>query len=317
MVNIGVYNEAGELVRNVAHEVASNMMTNVNFSSGGINDVSIMNTLLGLDVFLPGVNTPTSAGPDGKVFHWDAKNDQGQFVRNGKYYVKVEMKDFYGHINVVTKEIMTVTEDVYLEMRIYNRAGEIVKVIRDTSPATTTVSTDDIPDVVAFTVASPVAYFSYAHGMSMMWDGRNERGVLVTNGTYEIQFALNRGGGEELQATKTIIILTEERGEFLKDVVIKPNPYSGEVQSFIEFNWQGSTGTGMLEVSIYNIKGELVRKIKSRIEQGFVRWDVNTGDGGSAAAGVYVVKVYAVNEDGRAQIKTVKMAILGKYTNDW
>lgn len=317
VVTIGVYNEAGELVRNVAHEVASNMMTSVNFSSGGVNEVSAINTLLGLDIFLPGVNTPTSTGPAGKVFHWDARNDQGQFVRNGKYYVKVEMKDYYGHVNVVTKEILTVAEDVFLEMRIYNRAGEIVKVIRDTSTTATAVSVDAIPDVIAFTIASPTAYFTYAHGMNMMWDGRNERGVLVSNGTYELQFVLNRGGGEELQAAKTIIILTEERGEFLRNIVVSPNPYNGEIQPFIEFSWHGSTGTGTLEVSIYNIKGELVRKLRTRIEQGFVRWDVNTQDGGSAAAGVYVVKVSAVNAEGRVQIETVKMAILGKYINDW
>lgn len=317
IVTIGVFNEAGELVRTVAVENASAMMGTIDLISGGVNDPGVINTLNGLDISMPGVDTPSSIGAGGKVFHWDAKNDQGQYVRNGKYYIKIEMKDYYGHTNVVTKEIVTVMEDRFLEMRIYNRAGELVRVVRDDNPSTLTVSVDGVPDVIAFTAINPDVYLYYAAGLSMAWDGLTDRGSMITNGTYELQFVLNRGSGEVLEASKTIIVLTEAREEFLADIIIAPNPFNGEVRPFIEFSWPGSTGTGDLEISIWNLKGELVRKIHTRIEAGSINWDVNSTSGGSAASGVYVVKVKAINEAGQAQIKTVKLAILGKYTSDW
>lgn len=292
-------------------------MGQIDFISGGVNDPGVINTADGLDISMPGVDTPSSIGAGGKVFHWDAKNDQGQYVRNGKYFIKIEMKDYYGHTNVITKEIVTVTEDRFLEMRIYNRAGELVKVVRDDNPATLSVSVDLVPDVIAFTAANPDAYLYYAPGLSFAWDGTTDRGNLIANGTYELQFVLNRGGGEMYEASKTIIVLTEARDEFLADPVIKPNPFDGEARPFIEISWAGSTGTGDVEISIWNLKGELVRKLNSRVEAGFINWDVNSTGGGSAAAGVYVVKIKARNQSGQTQVKTVKLAILGKYTNDW
>ena len=103
MLDIGVYNEAGERIRTVIVVRTSQSMGEVNTSVNG-DDSAILVTGQLLQLHLPGVETPETLGKGESFFYWDGKNDSGQYVANGPYYLKLSEKDTWGHTIISVKE---------------------------------------------------------------------------------------------------------------------------------------------------------------------------------------------------------------------
>ncbi len=309
IIKISIYNEAGEVVRELVVERASEVIGEIKLTSGGQEINTITNKSL-LEINLPGVETPQTIGQGGSVFIWDAKNDIGQVVKQGVYYIKVEEKDGYGHTNVLIKDINVMKEEQYVEVRIFNSAGELVKVIREEKAQIPENIILVVENIIPIEEEGSEIIISYGSepGANVRWDGRNEKGEVVTSGTYEVQIITKTEQGLKVQASKTVIILNEGK-EFISNIKIKPNPIEKGKVSKVKIAWE-SEGEGRVRVYIYNIAGELVRKIEGRLEEGYIEWDLKIGSGAVVSHGNYIMVIEGISKSGYINRVKAKTAII-------
>lgn len=309
IIKISIYNEAGEVVRELILERASAVIGEIKLTSNG-QEVKVITNKSLLEINLPGIETPGTIGQGGSVFIWDAKNDRGQVVKQGVYYIKVEEKDGYGHTNVLIRDINVMKEEQYVEVRIFNSAGELVKVIREEEVKIPEKVILGIDNIIPIEGKGSEVIISYGEepGANVRWDGRNERGEVVKGGTYEIQVITKTEQGVKVQASKTVIILNEEK-EFISNIKVIPNPVEKEKVSKAKIKWEGE-GEGRVRVYIYNVAGELIRKIEGILEAGSIEWDLKTSGGAVISQGNYIVIIEGISKSGYVNKSKVKITIL-------
>jgi hypothetical protein len=315
IITIGVYNSAGELVKDIISTPASQAFSDVILSIGVSSTANIITPGSALSIYLPGVTMPSNVSSSGSTFVWDGTSNASQFVSSGDYYIKIEQKDQYGHTEVMTKSVMVMKIEEYIELNIYNSAGELVRSIRD--------YTSSLPDKVALRMEDTLVikhdgtkipiYYGQNPTDILTWDGRNSQGVSVSRGTYEVQVIVKSNTMEAtLEASKTIVVLSEGM-KYFYDAKVYPNPYIGKGQ--LTFAWSAS-GTGWVNVYIRNLSGELVTTLNAKLEDGSVTWNVKTGDGHSIAHGLYVCEFMAKNDEGYISKKALKFFIMNKTSKD-
>jgi len=317
LVTISVYNEAGEVVRQMEVMRASGPVKSVEYYTV-VNGEIIQNppSFAAGDpyaIHLPGIETPDSAGLGGTSIMWDAKNSQGQEVRQGVYYIKVESKDQYGHVSAFINEVTVFRVEEYVELNIFNSAGEIVRSIRQyKSPVSEKLSLKVSELLIINKDGSSIA-IEYNQGEHIMWDGKNSRGRTVTSGTYEIQIVAHTSQGSRIEASKTVIVLNEGK-KYMSDIVIAPNPVKRETgkPEMVRLIWTTETAeTGTMNIRIYNVAGELVSIINTTLESGEAAWNLRSRGGRKASAGPYVVVFEARNSEGYVERKMEKMGLAG------
>jgi len=251
-------------------------------------------------------------GDIGTTFIWDSKNDNGQFVNNGVYYIKIEEKDEFGHTNVKITSISVMNIEQYVEIRIFNSAGELVRTIKENKnyiPDKIMLSVDDVLAIDKERTAIQLTYGSNPSD-TIIWDGKNDLGNLVSGGTYEIQVIAKSANGMSVAASKTVLILNETK-QFISNVKAYPNPYTGVLTNKLKFTWDYN-GNGTVKIYIYNTAGELIRKIEGLLQAGYVFWDMTTSTGARVSDGNYVCIIEAKNSEGYVEKKKVKIAIVKK-----
>jgi flagellar hook assembly protein FlgD len=96
-LTVEIYNEAGEVIRHLDSVTADavTLSTGVNISAGTI-----------VPSFQGGMNSAvTITLTGGTTLVWDGRNDAGQFVSSGQYFVEVTSNDGQGRDSTITKEI--------------------------------------------------------------------------------------------------------------------------------------------------------------------------------------------------------------------
>jgi flagellar hook assembly protein FlgD len=154
-VQVNIYNQAGEVVRHLAATVddAVTLTNNLTVSSGTV-----------APSYQGGPNSTVfiTLG-DGTQLTWDGRNDNGQIVSSGQYFVEIRTNDGMGGDSQVTKQITVIHQDltlgsalvtvypnplsvrvdgnkvnfvpnapvpVTLAVRVYTMAGELVQEVR-------------------------------------------------------------------------------------------------------------------------------------------------------------------------------------------
>ena len=308
LIEIGVYNEAGELVRTIAMSPVSSALTTATFSAGTNLDPNTLIPGEPLNIYLAGMNTPDNIGSAGTVFQWDGKTDAAQDVASGKYYIKITQRDTYDHTTVFIKDFAVLHAEEYVEMNIYNSAGELIRTIRHSTvpPAKLELKTEDV--MIVEKTGSDIT-INYGPGLTdyLKWDGKNNQGVAVTSGAYEIQLTTKTMSGTVAFAAKTVQILSEGNS-YMGDIKAYPNPYLNIGR--LTFTWSGF-GVGDMSVNIHNINGELIKSVHGRVENGSVTWDGKTAGGSRASQGYYICIFKAKNFDGYVEQKRLKIVLLG------
>ncbi len=309
MLKIEIYNEAGEKVRTVINTRASDSIKNAILLEGENEANMISNDKL-LKIKLPGIETPDTINNGESIFIWDTKNDNGQYVSNGNYYIKISEQDSYGHTDVLIKNIFVLNTEDFVVIKIFNSAGEIVKTIThftNVLPDRLNLSFDDIIPVEK---NGNKILLSYGDDVSssVIWDGLSDQGILVSSGIYEIQVISKLSNGESKTASKTILILRED-DEFLKNIKVYPNPYV--YSKVVIFKWDYST-EGELKIKIYNIKGELIRQLFGKLEMGEIKWDLKSATGALVSEGYYYAIMEAKSRTGIINRKTAKFGVIYK-----
>ncbi|MGD0565962.1 MAG: hypothetical protein ABSA34_01365, partial [Candidatus Goldiibacteriota bacterium] len=260
------------------------------------------------------------AGPGGAdmTTSWDGKTDAGQPAASGTYYLAVDETDTYGHVTDITKTITLIQDSTYIQLNIFNSAGELVRKITDYNfifPPDFLSGTAalgvimNVPAVITTKEAnlSPVqVMFGSQTGDFMLWDGKNNSGISVSSGVYEMQIVVKTESLLAVVASKSVTVL-ENNDVFIGEIKALPNPYMGSGNG-IEFRWT-SNETGNMSITIFNMSGELIRILNTKLENGSMKWDTATASGNLVSNGLYIAVLQGISGGGNIARLKVKVAI--------
>jgi len=303
-LNISVYNEAGEAVAVLFVGDVKGGISGAEITIDGKEGPFVFEQGSVLEVFLPEIETSVDPGNKGAMFGWDGTNDQGQYVSQGVYYVQISRDDGFDHVDTLTETFTVINNMDYVEMNIYNSAGELVRSVREYKSV-------ESADIALLAVQPNPQALSYGKSDDsyVEWDGKSARGTYVSNGVYEVQFIFETKQGM-ITATKKVVVMNMEE-DTIGEVRIIPNPYRGQEEG-IKIAWSG-IGEGDVSIFIYNSAGELVKRTSAAVAQGSVVWDGKTVSGEKAVSGLYVCVVRSNDSAGFIERKRVKFAIAGWY----
>ncbi len=313
LLTVKVYNEAGEVVKTITTVSTDYVMTGMLTSVGG-------NTTGGFSGNEVLTITMTGAGQGGTdlVTSWDGTTDGGQPAASGSYYISAAETDTYGHVMDITKDITLIKNTTYVQLNIFNSAGELVRTITDVNfvfPPDFLSGTQglgislDVPPLITTKQAnaSPVQIkFGAASADIMLWDGKNAAGLSVSSGVYEMQLVVKTETLTGIVAAKSVTVL-ENNDVFIGNIKTVPNPYNGSTAG-IQLVWSANE-TGKMTISIYNIYGELIRNINATLESGATNWDVETAGGNQASNGLYIAVLQGISDSGNIARLMVKIAV--------
>ncbi len=319
-ISIAVYNEAGEIVKKITNVPADGKLSDISLLEGGVETKTLGNDGI-LEIFIEGIETQNNNVERGSLFIWDVKNQQSQYIDSGVYYIKVEQIDPYGHVNTLTKSITVFDVREYVEFKVFNTAGEIVRSIRTYKTTNSSPTLAYVPDLIYITPDKKIK-IQYTSNINdtIEWNFKNENGLIINTGVYELQVIVSSNKTAPVVASKTVVILNDAKS-YLGDIAIVPNPFDRKTHKDMKIQirwdfgikpWQADpvyAMQGQVKVKIYNISGELIREIHSMLQTGFIEWDTMTSNCNPVSRGVYICLIEAINYTGNLDRKILKFAI--------
>ncbi len=292
-VKIGVYNEAGELVKTILVTQYSQPLVDLQLKNGnlisGLND----------PVLIYDLNTQISV--------WDGTDQNGNPVPNGNYYIKVDNVDSFGTDKSVALNVVVSRSLEKVTIDIYNEAGEIVdtlySVVED--PQGTVVTGVKLSGTV-LEPGSPTdgnLIITMNNGVTAVWTGYASSGSLVPNGKYFIEVHSTDGKGGETVIVTSVMVLNNAK-QTVPKVWAYPNPLTGGSR-LVEF--QGSVANVNLTVRIYDLAGELVTELKGAGGTSRVTWNA-----AGIASGLYIAKVELKGTTGKIIAKQTLKVLVGR-----
>lgn len=317
MLVIEAYNEAGEKIKVIAQAQIGSDVENAFISAGG-NETGLFNPVDGeLVINIPGVDSTEQTG--GLSFPWSGDAENGGMVSQGDYFIKITVIDEFGHINTRIIQVKVVKTEEFIRASIYNAAGELVARIEKNMSAPVAPAFD-MPDVVYVGENAPQAIIKYTAADSFIWDGRNMLGRLVESGSYEALLEIkNAEGYYTIQSSMTFTVLNMQGAALLDGLKSYPNPAVVEDASYspVTFDWDIKQ-EGKVYISIYNMAGELVKKLQGSLNApAGIKWDLTVLTAGNmASSGLYIAVIRAENSQGTKEVKKIKIIVINKYLSN-
>lgn len=248
----------------------------------------------------------------GYIYTWNGKNDQGATVENGVYYIKAVVKDDFGYEHISVDSVTLLTNSITTEARIYNTAGELVKVIPVLSSVTAgsnTLTLDPNPPAAFYPdEAGNNKLTIYYSDIVLEWNGTNNNGTIVDNGVYYVQIVNVDANGYETVATANFTVL-HNGYEVINNVKVVPNPLNIQNTDRLLITFDAMSGTKVV-ARIYNLAGELIVDLEnSTSAPNELRWNLMTGVD-NVSSGLYIAVIRARTETGLQKIITVKFTII-------
>jgi flagellar hook assembly protein FlgD len=282
-VKIGVYNSAGELVTTLYTQQDMQPINAFTLGSGQIT--SLDGAGGAVTIYLGGV--PITA--------WNGITATGTPATNGTYYITSQSTDGSGNVITVSQNMTVSRPYAQVTANIYNEAGEVVRHLYARVMSLPNSAMTDV--VLSSSVIRPgitgpnstsdaqIDIKTSAGGVTLSWDGTNDSGALVTDGTYEIGIHWDNGNGQIQNLTREISVMGTSH---LDQVVAAPNVLtSGNTTA--NFTLQ-SNSSYTLKVRVYTTAGELVGVTTGGVGANQASWD-STG----RASGFYIAVVQLTN----------------------
>ncbi len=249
-VQVAVYNEAGELVKDVwVKELSQSVKA---FSLAGATITSLEGKTY---VMVGGVI----------IASWDGTNQAGNPVSNGVYYLQVTSTDSYGVVTNVSQTVTVSRAIARVQVDVYNEAGEVVRRLYSYADDAGNGPLGQVQlstRMIAPSAGPPRAGGNNAvtimfNGTSVEWDGTNDNGSIVTNGDYMVAVHWTDGNGGEEVVTRDVTVQRGNSAVANGGVYATPNILKGVTSTTVRAN---STTAMTLTVSLYDIAGELVKR---------------------------------------------------------
>jgi flagellar hook assembly protein FlgD len=316
---VEAFNEAGEKVKLITqtkiNKPVESFLTMVNGVETDVFNPSDVNGNLQLK--FPGLWSEEAMNVDYIEYAWDGTNNSGQETNQGKYYIKMQVTDEYGHVETIVKEVQLLKTEEYTRVSIYNGAGEIISRIETPAVSGTVMDLSGLDDVLYVgTGLVPIKYGSA--GQTLNWDGKNLEGKTVANGVYEIVVETKTRDGYTVVAAKTVTVLSEEGLPMLTDPTGKlfpkmyPNPFVTDgtaLNPAAAIDWYTAV-PGDITIRIYNVAGELVRRLDGDLNVKPIAWDLKEQNGTSVSSGLFIIVMQAKADDGRRETAMTKFTVL-------
>ena len=144
-------------------------------------------------------------------------------------------------------------------------------------------------------------------GTTLVWDGRNDSGQIVSNGQYFISVHSDDGLGGVSTVTKEVTVHHPELNISSGKVLVYPNPDSVRVNGTnITFAANGNPPV-TLDVNIYTITGELVTRLTGQPGTSSLIWDFSAT---SLASGLYLADIEIHDGQGAMERQISKLLII-------
>jgi len=301
-VKIGVYNEAGELVKEILIEDFSQPIENIRLESSNV------------------INNLHGEGSKVEIYYgthligtWDGTNRDGNLVSNGDYYIKVDNIDMYGVVRSTTQRVVVDRSIYKATVLVYNEAGEVMRHLY--------AYMDDpgLAGVLSMQLSTSVIKPSYeaaggtpnevtvmmSNGVTVVWDGKSDAGIFVQSGQYFIEVNTVDGLGAQSTVVREISVQDANSREGIERVVAQPNVLNqanGYRVTFVSNTSMRLT----LKASIYTLAGELVGVFQGGAGTNQVKWDAS-----GVVSGLYLAVVEEVDaQGGRVSRQIQKIAVI-------
>jgi uncharacterized repeat protein (TIGR01451 family) len=301
-VRVGVYNEAGELVKTLLVTEFSEPIDQITLSTDNV--ISSLEDKINIYFGTHLIGT------------WDGTNNNGDPVTNGQYHITVESVDSTGTVQTLTQEAVVNRSLYKATVLIYNEAGEVVRhlytYVDDPGKQTVgevTLSTKVIaPSGVATSGTPNTVTITLSNGTVVTWDGKSDSGSYVTGGQYFVEVHSSDGQGGETIVTEKITVQGQNVGLGVGTLAAEPNVINEKSgTTVVTFTMKNSGMSLSLRASIYTVAGELVK-----VEQGTAGEPaVVTWDTAGMASGLYLAVVEEQGANGGGlQRQIVKILVV-------
>ncbi len=301
-VSVNVYNSAGEVVKTIPVKSYSVPINGITLSTS-----NLITTLQGPGSTIQIYYNGTLIGT------WDGSNNSGNPVTNGSYVIKVDSTSSSGMVTSVSQEATVNRQLSNITANIYNSAGEIVRtlynVVSDGNNAQMTnvnLSSKVIQPGSTIATAANLQIIVVNSGspVTLMWDGTNNLGTVVTSGTYSIQLNWDNGQGSTTDISRTILVTGG--GGASGTVVAEPNVLEPSQTLTTTFNGIGVINASTVNVKIYTIAGQLVASIQGLTGAQMAQWTAT-----NIASGIYFAAVEVLDANGGViEHQTLKILVL-------
>ena len=298
-VRVGVYNEAGELVKIIFTKKYSQPINNITLSADNV--ISSLNDPI--NVLFHG--TPIGA--------WDGTNAGGDPAPNGTYYIKVDNVDSMGSVTTVTQQAV-VSRSLYKStVLVYNSAGEIVRHLYSyvDDPGLAGVSGVQLStSVIKPSYGQPAGVpsevtISLSNGTTVVWDGRSDTGVFVQSGQYFLEIHSSDGTGGDATVTKQVSVQDADRNGGMGDVLILPNVVEPAKKGGAVTFTTAAGANLSLRARVYTMAGELVTALEGVPGSGIIAWNA-----AGLASGLYITVVEVKDGNGAFMGRQTKKIII-------
>ncbi len=302
VVIIAVYNEAGELVNQVATKEQSQALENVSLGSSSA---------------ITGINSPGGAVTvyfDGTpIAIWNGLNSNGTPATNGTYFLKVDNIESSGTVVSETLPVVVSRTINQIAVLIYNQAGEVVRhlyaYLSNTGSASTLDMNLSVPMIAPSETGSGGSVptqlnILLSNGTTIIWDGKSDNGSFVQSGEYFVE--LNTNGSSGGLIVKQVSVEDNNNSAGAGTVTAWPNILKASNGSLVTNFHTNSSLSLTLNASIYTVSGELVQVINGNQGSNQVAWNA-----AGVASGIYIAVVEEMDTDGGLLSRqTVKVVLI-------
>jgi flagellar hook assembly protein FlgD len=280
-VKINVYNEAGELVKQIAVTQLTEPLSSLQWPSG-----TTLETL----------NQSVSFNDLGHVIgQWDGTNSNGDPVSNGVYYLKVDNVDSAGDVTSITQQVTVSRTLSRVTVDVYNETGEVVRHLYSSVSASTSQNlvnaqiSGNLIDIGAAGMGLPaVVTLNLANGVTLSWDGRSDNGNWVSDGQYFVEIHAVNGAVNEAQTFSVGVRGAARSGAFYA----LPNRLDSN-QTTTVFKADSNLSL-TVQARIYDLAGERVATLEGQVGTNQVSWN-----SAGLASGLYLAELEARDGDGK------------------
>jgi flagellar hook assembly protein FlgD len=309
IVNLAVYNGAGELIQTLATFETNIPITGLSVTGG------VITTTAGVAQFYY----------NGLLLgSWNATTTSGQKVTNGVYLVKINSVDPMGVVTTVTQDVTVDISSSTLQIAVYNEAGEAVKTFTqqqlaslltggailpaDYNVGQAKLSSQTIDPIYGSpTSADNLLTITLGSGDSFTWNGRGDNGSILTPGVYFIEIQSQVPGQSPQQITMQIRVIGNNSN--VSGVVMAPNPINLNQNTQAKFLINNPNLTfDSVEIRLYTVAGELMKTLESQPgNPSMVLWDLS---GGGVASGAYLAVAELHSNGGLVGRQILRVVVL-------